>query len=271
MLTARRPLMNRVRPDPRAEPTPRSSRDPSPDAGGATGGGTLRGRWGATRRILVAEPNPIHRRLLLRLLERLGHDVTEAADLGAAWQAPSGPAFDIVVVAPRFLDDPAAMGRIRRSTAHLLVLGPPGGLESASSTEFDGVIPRPIRPASLFEALDRLGDPTGRPVASGSTAMEALLGSDPDFLAEVITLFGEGAPRLSAALRDALGRRDAAALARAAHALKGMLGHFGESPALGLARQLEDRGRTADLDAAGPLVDALDEELPRLRDRLGRP
>jgi HPt (histidine-containing phosphotransfer) domain-containing protein len=57
-------------------------------------------------------------------------------------------------------------------------------------------------------------------------------------------LFREEYPRLLAQVRGAIGRRDGEALARAAHALKGVVLYFGADAAYGAARRLEDAGRT---------------------------
>lgn len=61
---------------------------------------------------------------------------------------------------------------------------------------------------------------------------------------------------------------DADALADAAHALKGSAANVGARAVSRLAGQLEELRDAADLDAAGPLLDALRDAFRRTRSAL---
>lgn len=87
---------------------------------------------------------------------------------------------------------------------------------------------------------------------------------EPDVVAEVLGLFRAGsAPRL-AAVRAALEQRDAAALQRAAHDLKGASGTIGAYRLQRCCRHLEDAARAGRLEDAAALADALHHEHGRV-------
>jgi HPt (histidine-containing phosphotransfer) domain-containing protein len=86
----------------------------------------------------------------------------------------------------------------------------------------------------------------------------------PDIVREVLTLFLDDAPRRLAAIRDALERRDAAALLREAHTLKGAAAHIGAVTFERHCRQLEAMGRAASLDGASEVVQQIEMEFGRV-------
>jgi HPt (histidine-containing phosphotransfer) domain-containing protein len=73
---------------------------------------------------------------------------------------------------------------------------------------------------------------------------------EPDLVAEVFTLFLHDAPQRLAAIEAALKARDAVALQRAAHALKGAAANVGAVRLQRLCRELEEIGRSGSADAA---------------------
>jgi signal transduction histidine kinase/HPt (histidine-containing phosphotransfer) domain-containing protein/FixJ family two-component response regulator len=89
----------------------------------------------------------------------------------------------------------------------------------------------------------------------------ARVGGDEELLKEIIELFREDCPRLLGEIREAIGRRDAAGLHRAAHALKDAVSNFGKSQSAEAAFELEALGRAGDLDRAPALYQELEENL----------
>jgi HPt (histidine-containing phosphotransfer) domain-containing protein len=96
----------------------------------------------------------------------------------------------------------------------------------------------------------------------------ALFDNDPEFLAEIVSLFLETCPGLLSAVDDGVLRKDAAALCRAAHTLKGAVSNFGAQPVVEQAKTLELMGKKGDLAGADEarqslhaLIDALAPEL----------
>ena len=84
-----------------------------------------------------------------------------------------------------------------------------------------------------------------------------LVGDDVDFLIEIASLFEKDASRLLSEIRRAAGQLDGEGLERAAHALKGLVSHFGETKALDVCATLERLG----LERAPEGAEALSEDL----------
>jgi PAS domain S-box-containing protein len=93
------------------------------------------------------------------------------------------------------------------------------------------------------------GEAEGRGIANAcwdEAAALKRLDDDQDLLAEMIDLFLEEAPVQLAELAAALSRTDLPALADAAHAIKGMAGHFCAETIIRLAVNLEHAARNAE-------------------------
>ena len=91
---------------------------------------------------------------------------------------------------------------------------------------------------------------------------------DVEFLEETVTMLDEDGPELLVQIQAAVSARDAAALVKPAHALKGMVANFCAPRAEAAARELERMGREeqlADVDAA---AERAQRETERLREAL---
>ena len=108
-----------------------------------------------------------------------------------------------------------------------------------------------------------------RPGFDPSSLLE-LVGDDRAFLDEFVVLFDQDAVRLTSEIRRALAVGDGDALERSAHALKGMLSHFGESDALEHSRRLEDLGSRRELEGAESIESALLVEIALIQQSLAR-
>ena len=93
---------------------------------------------------------------------------------------------------------------------------------------------------------------------------------EPDVLQEVLKLFLDDVPARLTRLRNAWASRNIEEVQRAAHSLKGSAGNIGARRLHALCSQLDDKGRSGDLDALGPLVDALGEEFDKVEAEIRR-
>jgi len=91
---------------------------------------------------------------------------------------------------------------------------------------------------------------------------------DLEFLAETIEMLDEDSPPLLEQLRTAVVSGDAGAIARAAHALKGMLSNFCAPAAEAAALDVERMGREDRLDDTAAAVDRACAETERVRKAL---
>jgi two-component system sensor histidine kinase/response regulator len=108
---------------------------------------------------------------------------------------------------------------------------------------------------------EKRGDPSFDPT-------EALAGvaDDRELLGQMVALFCAESPRMLATIKKSIDEQDAAALARAAHALKGSVGNFGKSEAFKVAEALERNalsGALADAAAQYSLLERLISRLER--------
>jgi HPt (histidine-containing phosphotransfer) domain-containing protein len=84
------------------------------------------------------------------------------------------------------------------------------------------------------------------------------VGGDAELLKELADLFLEEYPRLIAELREAHQQGDAKGVESAAHGLKGSIANFGAQPAVDAALQIEQLGRSGNLNAVGQVLQTLD-------------
>jgi HPt (histidine-containing phosphotransfer) domain-containing protein len=103
---------------------------------------------------------------------------------------------------------------------------------------------------------------------------EALFGEDPEFLVEIVNLFLATCPDLLSGIENAVVRRDAEALCRSAHTLKGAVANFGAQSVVDQAKELEMMGRSGDIShseqAWSSLRGLMDALLPELEAEIGR-
>jgi len=95
---------------------------------------------------------------------------------------------------------------------------------------------------------------------NSAVALERL-GGDEELLREVARLFLDEYPALMVEIREAVAARDAKALERAAHTLKGSVSNFGADAAYNAAFVLEMMGRSRNLAEVERGLTELDEAL----------
>lgn len=88
--------------------------------------------------------------------------------------------------------------------------------------------------------------------------------SDWEFLGETVEMLASDGPALLTAIGEALQSRDAAAVGRAAHTLKGMVANFCADGPHARAFELERMGKAGDLSGAAPVLAALDADVQAL-------
>jgi CheY-like chemotaxis protein len=116
--------------------------------------------------VLLVEDNPVNQRVILRLLEKRGHQVTIAGNGIEALQALIQAEFDIVLMDVQMplmtgIEATEAIRRTERDsgrripivamTAHAMK----GDKEACLASGMDGYLSKPIRPEELLSALER--------------------------------------------------------------------------------------------------------------------
>jgi HPt (histidine-containing phosphotransfer) domain-containing protein len=154
-----------------------------------------------------------------------------------------------------------------------------GDRERCLAAGMDGYVPKPIRHQDLFETIQTLvmdvpNIPTPAPPEKPPAEVldEALLASrvdnDPQLLRDLVDLFLEECPRLVDEIRVALDRKDAKALQRGAHSLKGSTSNLAAKMASEAALKLETLAQAGDLVHAESVLQELECQLLRLKPAL---
>lgn len=158
-------------------------------------------------RILVADDNPVNRKVLSGILTEYGHAVSFAADGGAAVEAvrEADPPLDLVLMDVHMpgMDGLSATRAIRAlegAGAHVPIIAAtasvgPNGIQRCLDAGMNDHVVKPIDPANLFKVIRRLFPSDGQPpdqapvegeaVADGSIA-DALQAGDQPFLPDVL-------------------------------------------------------------------------------------
>jgi len=233
-------------------------------------------------RVLLAEDNPVNRRLAVALLEKRGHTVVAVENGRQALHALAADRFDAVLMDVQMpemsgFEATAAIRERERGTSTRIPIiamtarAMKGDRERCLEAGMDGYIPKPIRRDELYQVLERgvLGTPVdrhdGNAVVAADGAIDAdalrtLVDGNAQLLRELVALYLEDCPRLLVEIREAVARGDAAALQIAAHTLKGSAGSLKAQRTAEAALQLEMMGREASLDGAADALGVLERE-----------
>ncbi|HKV04997.1 MAG TPA: response regulator [Candidatus Acidoferrales bacterium] len=238
-------------------------------------------------RVLLAEDNAVNQLVALRLLERLGHTVTVAANGKKALEALEKGPHDAILMDIQMpeMNGWEATRAIRAKektsgeriaiiamTAHAMK----GDDERCYAAGMDDYLTKPIRTEELIATLERVG---ARKVARElrlersagrdgqaidlAGAMERL-GGDRELFDELVEVFKAECPGATADMRRALDAADAKALVHSAHSLKGSSANLGAVAVSQAALELERLARSEDLKNAEESFTVLQKEIARL-------
>jgi CheY-like chemotaxis protein len=244
--------------------------------------------------ILLAEDNPINQKLATRLLERCGHHVTVAGNGKEALAALETCAYDLVFMdvqmpemdgleATRILRKREKALGTHQQVVAMTALAMKGDRERCMEAGMDGYLTKPIRQQELDEILYGYVQSKCLGISSAAqvhvheapvNATELLERVDGDtvFIAELAELFRADYPRHLIAARRAIHEKDAAAVEKASHTLKGALVNVAAGRAARIAQDLESQGRSGELTRAAATLHLLEEELGKVMiqlDQLG--
>ena len=210
-------------------------------------------------RILLAEDNPINKKVAQRMLERLGYQADEAGNglevLDLVAQVP----YDVILMDVQMpeLDGLAATRRLvetypRPERPHIIAMtanAMQGDRERCLAAGMDDYLSKPIRLEELEQAL-RHAPVRAQPIAAAPSEPDALLQQmretlshlvedDEAFLLELITSFLDSAAGLIQDMKTALTKGDEATLLRSAHSLKSSSQMMGMEQLSQLSARLE--------------------------------
>ena len=243
-------------------------------------------------RILVAEDNPVNRRVVTTVLQKRGHSVKAVVNGRAAVEAlrrARGTPFDVVVMDLQMPElggleaTQAIRADERRTGAHVPIIALTAHALASDRQRcldagMDGYLSKPVDADEILAAVEAFARPrqrreTRRPAARpiGAFDEEAALahtGGDRQLLREAVDLFRASRAASLRRITAAIDRRDAEALRLAAHALKGPLGTIGGIAAREAAAELERLARDRGIDGAADAFGRLRLEIDRLEEAL---
>ena len=250
-------------------------------------------------RVLVAEDNPVNQRVVVGLLDKLGHSAVVCGDGAKAVAALAREPFDVVLMDVQMpeMDGFEATAAIRARehgtghrtpivamTAHAMK----GDRERCLAHDMDEYVSKPIARAELQRVLNWAAGgrpapeaaavavtpaplttaetpaPCDRAPAFDRAAAVERLGGDEALFADVAAVFLDDAPKMLSELRAAVAGGDALVVQRTAHGLKGAAGYVGATPTAAAAAALEHIGASGDLAGAPPALERLRTEVERL-------
>jgi two-component system, sensor histidine kinase and response regulator len=240
--------------------------------------------------ILLAEDNAVNQKLATKMLERMGHTVTVAANGIGALELLEKTNFDLVLMdvqmpemdgleaTKAFRDREKTVGGhvpIIAMTAYAMK----GDKERCLESGMDGYISKPISGQELYETIEHimrgfeqnlqpLPIPPMQATVLDKTAILDRVGGDTELLREIIALFLEDCPRLLSEIRDAFQQGDGERLEKSAHTLKGSVSNFAAEAAVQAALKLETIGRSRDVAEAPRAIMQLEKEIDRVREEL---
>ena len=244
--------------------------------------------------ILLVEDNAVNRKLATRLLEKMGHRVTEAHDGAAAVAAHAAHAYDAILMDMQMpvMDGLEATRAIRaRETGsrHVPIIALTGNAmggdrDRCIAAGMDDYVSKPIEVAALVAALDRqtagcgIASPAPAAAAAGDAKAvpaeynraEALnrAAGDEELLAQIVGIFLQETPALLENIGTYLDAGDHERAFRAAHTLKGSSANLSASAVSSAARTLELAARHGDIGAARAAYPQLQSATAVLVERL---
>jgi CheY-like chemotaxis protein len=237
--------------------------------------------------ILLVEDNPVNSRLAQHVLEKVGHIVVAADNGAAALETLERKHFDLVLMdvqMPR-MDGIETTAAIRNRekitggcipivalTAHAMA----GDRERCLKAGMDGYLIKPIQPAMLLEAIERLhpvGGGRPKPAQTKKIVLDraALLDrvdGDVQLLGEITKLFLQECEPLMASAREAMKTGNAGRFAYDVHTLRGMFRSLSAPAAQEAAGILEGLSLKNDRENAEATYAVLEQEVQVLKAEL---
>ncbi|MCL4692596.1 MAG: response regulator [Candidatus Hydrogenedentes bacterium] len=230
-----------------------------------------------TKRILVAEDNPINQKVALRVIEKLGYRADAVANGMEAVSAVKRLPYDLILMdgqmpemdgieATRIIRQGESGAKRRIPIVALTAHAMQGDRDRYIAAGMDDYLAKPLQPRELAEMIERyVGDgttvpeiPKERP-GKGSRkpvfnrrALLARLDNDTELFDELVQVFLADCDAQFGRMRSALSQRDATSLSRLAHTLKGSALNVEAGDIADSARTLEASAAKQDWE----LVDA---------------
>jgi len=256
-------------------------------------------------RILLVEDNLVNRQVEIRMIDRIGYKADQANNGRLALEKLAEADYDLILMDCQMpeVDGYTATREIRRredTARHTAIIGVtahalPGDREECLRAGMDDYIAKPVMPEDLAAMIDKWVEIIERPrdlppkplsleasieaAGKGSRASttvvldEAVLADlreyqspgEPDFVTELIGIFGEDLTSRLAQISAGLQAGDAKRVREAAHALKGASGELGARRMREICERLELSAAQGSIADAPAMARELEDEAVQVR------
>jgi len=243
---------------------------------------------GQRLRILVAEDNMANQKVIVGILEKLGHSAVAVASGGGAGKAPGMVPYDLVLMdiqmpemdgleAVAIIRDPNSQVRdhdipVMALTAHAME----GDREKCLAAGMNGYITKPVSIKSVADAITGIvaagsnsADDTAiqkgeAAVVFDDKALSERLSGDSALIREVVNIFLEETPKNMRELEKAVKRQQRDGAMRLAHTIKGAAANVSGQKLHAVARRIEKACDAAEWREAETLVPRLNRQFEAL-------
>ncbi len=248
-------------------------------------------------RVLVAEDNPVNRKLTRLMLENLGVEVIQAENGRAAWEMVRQEPLDLVLMdchmpeldglqatrAIRAWEDDQGMARL--PIVALTANAMPGFEEACRQAGMDGYLLKPLREEGLARTLARWlpaktikaeAHVAGKPPQAAVSAsfdlekIRRICRDETEQVDEMLTLFISSSQPLLEQLRRASEARQAEQAARHAHQIKGAAAYIGAAAMTEAARCAERSAKAQEWDRLQSCLAELEAAFEQVRAEMER-
>ncbi len=251
-------------------------------SGTVSGSNVTAGKFSKQLRILVAEDNPVNQRVVVRMLEKMGHSAEIACNGQEALSTLQSSTFDLVLMDVQMpqMDGLTASRKIReeekQTGAHIPIIAMTahamkGDKERCLEAGMDGYMSKPVNSQQIADTIIGTLTAESRPPLLPTTPASSLpwdrakaldrVDGDEHLLLELEEIFLHECPGQLATLEQAIKGANLEEIERIAHRLKGELGYLGLPDAAQRARELEQSGYDRNLRAAAERFPALQSKL----------
>jgi two-component system sensor histidine kinase/response regulator len=237
--------------------------------------------------VLLVEDNFVNQKVAVRFLDRLGCTVEVASNGAEGVLACQERHFDIVLMDLQMpvMDGMTATRKIREweTSGHIPIVAltanaMTGDRELCEAAGMDGYLTKPIEVERLRSVLTKFGLAKNEAQATPNpgppvdlSGFGSITGGDKTFAQELVATFIASGEQQLAEISDAVATPNRAALAKAAHKLKGASANIHAHGLKALAQQMESESGTADAGALQRWDALLRQEFERVRQFLSDP
>jgi CheY-like chemotaxis protein/HPt (histidine-containing phosphotransfer) domain-containing protein len=237
--------------------------------------------------VLLVEDNAVNQKLGIRLLEKMGHQVTLAVNGQEAVDAFRSHQFDLIVMdiqmpvlsgidATRAIRDLEKTGNRRTPIIAMTAHAMAGDADKFLDAGMDGYVSKPVQIEILAAEIDRLTHAKVNPEvvqmkesnrvseSSKSVNLDELLArvdNDRELLCDLLSIFKQDFPTLLHSLQTAVAGTDVSQASTISHTLKGMLANLAVTKAAAAAAQIERLARAGDVASLPNALAAFEKEV----------